>query len=117
MDLARGLGSKGRLSRRGIGIALDRCLVTNLSLNLLQIASQRAVQFVVLDPNGNTIIAPGARSQDAIELHVQQALQATTSLLNRHPKDFDHPEALKFMLARRALAHDAALKTADPPEL
>jgi len=29
-------------------------------LNLVQIASQRAVQFVVLDPNGNTIIAPGS---------------------------------------------------------
>lgn len=116
LDPARFFASKDRLSRLCIGIALASCLVTILALNLVQIASQRAVQFVVLDPNGNTIIAPGAKFQDATELHVQQALQATTALLNRHPKDFDQPEALKSLFSRRALAQAAELKTAEAQE-
>jgi hypothetical protein len=116
LDPARFFASKDRLSRLCIGIALASCLVTILALNLVQIASQRAVQFVVLDPNGNTIIAPAARFQDATELHVQQALQATTALLNRHPNDFDQPELLQALLSRRALAQANELKATEAYE-
>ncbi|MGE3312775.1 MAG: hypothetical protein AB7O66_22625 [Limisphaerales bacterium] len=116
LDPARFFANKDRLSRLCIGIALANTIVTLSLLGLVQASSQRAVQFVVLDPNGNTIIAPGAPFQEATELHLQQALQATSALLNRHPKDFDQPEVLKALFSRVAFAQANQLKTAEAGE-
>jgi hypothetical protein len=113
---ARFFASKDRLSRLCACVALGATLVALFALGLVQSLSGRPVQFVILDPNGNTIIAPGKRFEDATELHVQQALQATVALLNRHAKDFDQPEVLRAHFSQHALAQANELKAAEARE-
>jgi len=74
------------------------------------------VRFVVLDPAGNWILAPGTTFAGAGDLHVQQALLATTALLLRNPEDFDQPEVLQALFARNALAQAIQLKSTEAAE-
>ncbi|MCZ7636798.1 MAG: hypothetical protein M5U12_12615 [Verrucomicrobia bacterium] len=68
------------------------------------------VRYLVLDPAGNWTLAPGTTFAEASELHVQQALLATTALLLRNPAGFDQPEVLEALFGRNALAQATHLR-------
>lgn len=92
-------------------VALNILLVTVVSGVL-----NRGIQFVVLDPEGNVILAPGTSFELATELHIRQGLLIASALLSRHAKDFDQPEILQAALSREALAQAESLKAAEAQE-
>ena len=77
---------------------------------------QRPMLFVVLDPEGNVIPVPGAPFPEARELHVMEAMLATTALLSRNPRDFDQPEFLQGMLSAKAFAEAKKMREVDARE-
>ena len=107
---------KDRLALWCIATALAALLVSGLSLTLAISSSRQPVQFVVLDPIGNCLVAPGMPFHEAKELHLQQAMMATTALLLRNPRDFDLPELLQSLFSRKALTQAAAIRTAEAAE-
>jgi hypothetical protein len=107
---------KDRLARLCIAVALAALLVASLALALAISNARQPVQFVVLDPTGNCIVAPGAAFHQAKELHVQQAMLATTALLLRNPRDFDQPELLQALFSRSAQTQATALKAVEAGE-
>ena len=60
-------------------------------------------RVVIIDPAQTYYISPLLQFQEAKDLHVQQATFATTALLERSPKDFDHADLLKQMFLKSAL--------------
>jgi hypothetical protein len=115
-DAARFFANKDRLARLCAAVALVSMAVALGALGIAISMAARPVQYVVLDPAGNAIVAPGAPFEDATQLHVQQALQATVALLNRHPSGFDQPEWLRALFATPALAQADELKAAEAAE-
>ena len=115
-DPAAFLAGKDRLARLALLVAALALLVAGLGLGLVYARGHQPVLFVVLDPNGNVIVAPGVVFADAKELHVQQSLLAATALLLRNPKDFDLPEILQALFSSAALAQARGLKMAEAHE-
>ena len=115
-DPAAFLAGKDRLARLALLVAALALLVAALGLGQVYARGHQPVLFVMLDPNGNVIIAPGVVFADAKELHVQQSLLATTALLLRNPKEFDLPEILQALFSPAALAQAHGLKTAEAHE-
>lgn len=72
--------------------------------------ARRGVRYLVLDPAGNWTLTPGTTFAAASELHVQQALLATTALLLRNPAGFDQPEVLEALFGGNALAQATHLR-------
>ncbi len=107
---------KDRLSRLCVLITLAALIVAGLALKSALSNSHQKTLFVVLDPAGNVIVAPGVVFSEAKELHVQQAMLATTAVLLRNPKDFDQPEILQSLFSRNALTQASALKSAEARE-
>jgi hypothetical protein len=60
-------------------------------------------RVVIIDPAQTYYVSPLLQFQEAKGLHVQQATLATTALLERNPKDFDHADLLKQMFLKNAL--------------
>jgi hypothetical protein len=116
LDPAAFLAGKDRLARLALLVAALALVSAALSLGLAFSRGRQPVLFVVLDPNGNVILAPGVTFVDARELHVQQSLLAATALLLRNPKDFDQPEILQALLSPGALAQAKAMKAAEAAE-
>jgi hypothetical protein len=110
------LAGKDRLARLALLVAALALLCVALALALALSRGQQPVLFVVLDPNGNVIVAPGVTFVEAKELHVQQSMLAATALLLRNPKDFDQPEILQALLSPSALAQARAMKAAEASE-
>jgi hypothetical protein len=115
-DAAAFLAGKDRFARAALFVAALALLTAALAIGLAISRGRQPVLFVVLDPNGNVLVAPGATFAEAKELHVQQALLAATALLLRNPKDFDQPEILQAILSSGALAQAKALKAAEAQE-
>lgn len=107
---------KDRLARLCSTVTLMAVIVAGLALAFAIPNARQRVLFVVLDPAGNCIVAPGVAFHQARELHVQQAMLATTALLLRNPKDFDQPELVQAIFSRPAQAQALALKTAEASE-
>ena len=115
-DPAAFLAGKDRLARQALLVAALALLVAALALGLAFSRGRQPVLFVVLDPNGNVILAPGVTFVEAKDLHVQQSLLAATALLLRNPKDFDQPEILQALFSPAALAQARAVKAAEAGE-
>lgn len=98
----RFFAQKDRLLRGLVVVTLLNAAVALMALGYAFDLARRPIQFVVLDPNGNAIVAPGAPFEEAGELHVHQALLAASALLNRHPKGVDQPELLRALFTRPA---------------
>ncbi len=60
-------------------------------------------RVVIIDPAQTYYLSPLLQFQEAKDLHLQQAELATTALLERSPKDFDHLDLLKQMFLKGAL--------------
>lgn len=60
-------------------------------------------RVVIIDPAETYYISPLLQFAEAKDLHAQQAELATITLLERNPKDFDHPELLRQMFLKSAL--------------
>ena len=60
-------------------------------------------RVVIIDPANTYYVSPLLQFQEAKELHAQQATLATLALLERNPREFDHPELLKQMFLKPAL--------------
>ena len=60
-------------------------------------------RVVIIDPAGTYYLSPLLQFQEAKQLHVQQAEQATMAFLERNPKDFDNPDLLKLLFLKKAL--------------
>ena len=108
--------NKDRLARYSLLVAALALLVAVLALMLTGSRFRQKFWFAVLDPAGTVILAPGLSFSDAKELHVQQAMLATTALLLRNPQDFEQPEILKALYSRQALGLATALKAAEARE-
>lgn len=116
LNFAELFAQKDRLARLSMAVALFALLVTSLVMLHATNQARRGVRFVVLDPAGNWTVAPGATFSQASDLHVQQALLATSALLLRNPEDFDQPEVLQALFARNALAQATQLKGLEAAE-
>ena len=71
--------------------------------HLVQKFKQRE-RVVIIDPAQTYYISPLLQFQEAKELHAQQAELAALAFLSRNPRDFDHPELLKQVFLKPALA-------------
>ena len=71
---------KERVATLAMLTALAACVVAGLSLFLTLGALNQEVQFVVMDPSGGIFLARGRSFDRAKELHVEQALLASTAL-------------------------------------
>lgn len=60
-------------------------------------------RIVIIDPAQTYYISPLLQFSEAKDLHVQQAELATLALLQRNPKEFDHPDLLRQMFLKSAL--------------
>jgi len=107
---------KDRLARLCMAVAFAALAVAALALALAIPNARRPVQYVIIDPTGTCILVNGATFHEAKELHLQQAMLATTALLLRNPRDFDQPEILQALFSRSAQSQAAALKTAEGAE-
>ncbi|MCP5523230.1 MAG: hypothetical protein H7A46_16975 [Verrucomicrobiales bacterium] len=107
---------KDRLARLAMAVALLALLITALALMLTMSQARRGVRFVVLDPAGNWVLAPGNTFAAAKELHVQQSLLAANALLLRNPDGYDQPEVLDAMFGRQAIAQALQLKNLEAAE-
>ena len=107
---------KDRLLRWCTLTVLAAVLSSVLSLCVAIGAARQEMRFVVLDPAGNTELAPGRLFAEAKELHIHQALLATTALLLRNPGNFDLPELLPALFAPGALNQAKTLVMAEAEE-
>lgn len=110
VDFAAFFAHKDRLARLAMAVALAALLAMTLALLLATHQARRGIRYLVLDPAGNWTLAPGTTFAEASELHVQQALLATTALLLRNPAGFDQPEVLEALFGRNALAQATHLR-------
>jgi hypothetical protein len=110
------LADMGRVARLALGLCIGQLVVTVGALAMVIYLLQRPMLFVVLDPEGNVIPVPGAPFPEARELHVMEAMLATTALLSRNPRDFDQPEFLQGMLSAKAFAEAKKMREADARE-
>ena len=60
-------------------------------------------RVVIIDPAQTYYISPLLQFQEAKDLHAQQAELAAVTLLQRNPKDFDHPDLLRQLFLKSAL--------------
>ena len=60
-------------------------------------------RVVIIDPAQTYYISPLLHFAEAKDLHVQQAELAAVTLLERNPKDFDHPDLLRQLFLKSAL--------------
>ena len=116
LDPAAFLAGRDRLARWALLVAALSLACTALSSVLTLTRGQKEVLFVVLDPNGDVFVVPGAKFVEAKELHVQQSLLAATALLLRNPKDFDQLEILQSFCSPTAWTQARALKAAEAGE-
>lgn len=107
---------KERLMMLSMATGLASCIVSCISLFLVLKAMNKDVQFVVMDHNGGIFVENGKSFDQAKELHVEQALLATTALLLRSPNDFDLPELLRAMYLPQALNQSVSLKGIEASE-
>ena len=110
------LADKDRVSRMSLGVAVCALIVAALAIGLAIHSSQKPVLFVVLDSEANVIPVTGAPFPEARELHVKEAMLATTALLSRNPHGFDQPEFLEGMFSKAAFAAASRMKEADGRE-
>lgn len=73
-------------------------------------------RVVIIDPSQTYYLSPLLQFQEAKALHVQQAELATLALLQRNPRDFDHPEILRSMFLKNAYAKALDARSRDAPE-
>jgi hypothetical protein len=88
--------------------ALDR-------YHLVQQFKQRE-RVVIIDPSQTYYISPLLQFAEAKDLHVQQAELAAVALLERNPKDFDHPDLLKQIFLKPALQKAQDQRTSEAVE-
>ena len=110
------LVNKDRVTRLALGIAAGATFVAILTSCLAIYCSQRPVIFVVLDSEGNVVAMTGATFPEARDLHVKEAMLATTALLSRNPRGFDQPEFLQAMFSKTAFADANRVKEAEERE-
>ena len=60
-------------------------------------------RVVIIDPAQTYYVSPLLQFAEAKDLHAQQAELATITLLERNPKDFDHPELLRQLFLKSAV--------------
>ncbi len=73
-------------------------------------------RVVIVDPAGTFFVSPLLQFQEARDLHAQQSTLATVAFLEREPKGFDHPELLKRMFLKEALAKAKLQWNREEPE-
>lgn len=107
---------KDRLVRWCVITTFAAVLCAVLGLMVALGATRQPMQFVVLDPAGNVFVTPGRVFDEAKELHIQQALLATSAVFLRNPNNFDLPELVPSIFVSSALNQAVALKTSETPE-
>ena len=110
------LVNKDRVTRLALGIAAGATIVAILTSCLAIYYSHQPVIFVVVDSEGNVLAMTGAAFPEARDLHVKEAMLATTALLSRNPRGFDQPEFLQAMFSKTALAEATQVKEAEDRE-
>jgi hypothetical protein len=73
-------------------------------------------RVVIVDPAQTYYVSPLLQFAEAKDLHVQQAELATLTLLQRSPKDFDHPELLRQLFLKSALQKAQEQRTREAVE-
>ncbi len=73
-------------------------------------------RVVIIDPAQTYYVSPLLQFAKAKDLHAQQAELATLTLLQRSPKDFDHPELLRQLFLKSALQKAQEQRTREAVE-
>src|SRR5688572_14842556 len=94
---------KDRLMRWCLWVAAGAVSCSILSLCMAMSSSKQPVLIAVLDRAGVISVTEGLPFDEAKELHVHQALLATTALLLRNPAGFDLEELLEGMFLSQGL--------------
>lgn len=110
------LADKERVARLSLRVTVVALVVAVVALAVAVAALNRPPIFVVIDPNGNVIPVPGSPFPEARELHVREALLATSALLSRNPRGFDQSEFLQGMFSAPAYAAAQQVLDADARE-
>ena len=111
-DPAQFFANKDRLARWCVLAMLVTALGTFASLMLVfRLLSQPPIFVPMADSP-----EPAGPFDKVNQLHVQQALWATSALLSRTQNEFDYPEALRAMFTHQANAAALALKSSEAQE-
>jgi hypothetical protein len=110
------LANKDRLFRWTLAALFVSGTASVLALLLLWQTVGQPPWFVGFDPAGNPYSGRGTSFQKARKLHVQQAIDATTTLLYRNQNDFDFPERLPDLFSPPALEDAMRLKNNEAQE-
>src|SRR6266498_5262400 len=73
-------------------------------------------RIIIIDPSHTYYVSPLLEFEEAKDLHAEQATLATLALLERNPKDFDHPELLKKVYLKPALTKAESFRDRDAVE-
>ena len=104
--------NKDRLARWCVVALFVSAAATFSALMLsFQLLSRPALFIPMVDS-----VEPAGPFDKAKELHVQQALWATSALLSRSQNEFDYPEALQAMFDHAARQSALALKSSEAQE-
>lgn len=76
----------------------------------------RREHVVIVDPAHTYYVSPLLDFEEAKDLHAEQATLATLAFLERNPRDFDHPELLKKVFLKPALAKAQSMKDREAVE-
>lgn len=109
-NFAEFFARKDRLTLLSVGLALFALVAIVLVFVYAFSLGRHGTMLVVLDEAGNGTPARGATFGEAGQLHVQQALLATSALFLRGPEDFDQPEVLQALFSNEALSQAMQLK-------
>lgn len=102
-DPTRLFAQRDRLPWIWFGLAVATIIISTFDrIHLVKSLKERE-RVVIIDPANTYYLSPLLQFQEAKELHAQQATLAAIALLERNPKDFDHPDLLKQMFLKAAL--------------
>jgi len=116
LETARLFAGKDRLARLALGGLMISGGLNLLMATLLLRSSNQAPWIVALDAASNPYVSRGTRFAEAKQLHVDQAIAATTTLLYRNPGGFVLPERVNDLFAPAAAEAAVTLKNAELPE-
>ena len=116
-DPAAFFAHKDRLARLSVAGLIASSLVSLISLVLVWRFSAQAPVVLGVDRSGIPFGERGTSFAEAKDLHVEQALLATTALLSRGLGGFDLPEILQALFSPSALEMAQTLQVQESAEI
>ncbi len=107
---------RDRLPWIWFGVAVSILLLATIERFHLVKELTRREHIVIIDPAHTYYLSPLLDFEEAKDLHAEQATLATLAFLERNPRDFDHPDLLKTIFLKLALAKAQSVKDREAVE-